>query len=209
MRIGGAKPYVFKPARRVFAGRGRSMLTFGEWKIAFAAMAFGGVVVALWVGAPIVEGDGLALSPPRLTMSAPSQSQSQSQPEPQTRHEAFGVVPASTEVRAPEARGHVIAEAARIIDGDTLYLEGVSTRIRLWGVDAPERDENGFEKANETLTALVAGRVLACEQVDTDPYARIVARCFIDDGRDLSAAMISSGAAREYLRFTGGYYSGQ
>lgn len=207
MRIGGAKPYVFKPARRVFAGRGRSMLTFGEWKIAFAAMAFGGAVVALWVRAPVVEGDGLALSPPRLTMSAPPHPQSQ--PEPQPRHEAFGVVPASAEVRAPEPRGHVIAEAARVVDGDTLYLEGVSTRIRLWGVDAPERDENGFDKASETLAALVAGRVLACEQVDTDPYARIVARCFIDDGRDLSAAMIASGAAREYLRFTGGYYSGQ
>jgi len=28
----------------------------------------------------------------------------------------------------------------RVVDGDSLYLEGVTAQIRLWGVDAPERD---------------------------------------------------------------------
>jgi hypothetical protein len=38
----------FRPARRVFAGRGKSLLTAGEWRIALAGILFGAVVGAYW-----------------------------------------------------------------------------------------------------------------------------------------------------------------
>lgn len=203
MSIGGAKPYVFKPARRVFAGRGRSMLTFGEWKIAFASMAFGAFVGAAFVFPPEEGAKIMALVEPPLTRAAPSFAEG--------AREATGVVLAAAKapfVAPAKERARLVAKAGRIVDGDTLYLEGVETRIRLWGLDAPERAEAGYETATRTLAALVAGRTLSCEQLDTDRYGRIVARCHTEDGRDVSAAMIDSGAAREYLHFSRGYYSG-
>jgi endonuclease YncB( thermonuclease family) len=204
MSIGGGKPYVFKPARRVFAGRGRSMMTFGEWKIAFASMAFGAFVGAAAVYPPEESAKIFALVEPPLTRTAPLLVAD--------AREAAGAVfaaakaPFETPAREPAPR--LVARASRIVDGDTLYLEGVATRIRLWGLDAPEREDAGYDAATQALSGLVSGRMLACEQIDTDRYGRIVARCYTEDGRDVSGAMIKSGAAREYLRYSHGYYGG-
>lgn len=211
----------FKPARRVFAGRGRSLMTFGEWKIAFAAMAFGGLIGAGWFY-NLPHGAGLlALAQPPAEAPTPQVApapvetagivEAAAQPDsvlPQVVLAAAATDDDGRVDRAGEA-GYLIAEAARVVDGDTLYLEGVATRIRLWGVDAPEREEPGFDEATQMLAGLVTGETLSCEHVDTDRYLRIVARCYFADGRDLSEAMIESGAATEYLRFTQGYYSGE
>jgi endonuclease YncB( thermonuclease family) len=39
----------------------------------------------------------------------------------------------------------------RIVDGDTFYVEGAPVRIRLWGLDAPERREDGYDEATAAL----------------------------------------------------------
>lgn len=95
----------------------------------------------------------------------------------------------------------------RIVDGDTFYLSGVETRIRLWGVDAPERGAPGGAEATRALAEIAAGRRVVCKHVDTDRYGRIVGQCFLASGEDVAALMIARGAAREYLRYSGGYYS--
>ena len=219
-KIGGLVE--FKPARRMFAGRGRSMLTFGEWKIAIVAMAFGGAVGAGWVhdfASPVAP---LALAQPP---AAPPTAETALAAAPVAAADIVDVAAegaqsdaflpqivlaaADGRVSRVETAAYLIARAARIVDGDTLYLDGVATRIRLWGVDAPERDEDGFDAATQTLARLVEDETLSCEHVDTDSYKRIVARCYFEDGRDLSAQMIDSGAASEYLRYTHGYYGGQ
>ena len=94
-----------------------------------------------------------------------------------------------------------------VVDGDSLYIEGVEPQIRLWGVDAPETDEPGYDAATQMLTRLAYGKDVRCEQVEIDKYGRIVGRCFLGDGREINRMMIESGAAKEYLRFTDGYYS--
>ncbi|MEZ5892678.1 MAG: thermonuclease family protein [Parvularculaceae bacterium] len=95
----------------------------------------------------------------------------------------------------------------RVVDGDTLYLSGVETRIRLWGLDAPERDDAGGDAATAKLREIAEGRKLRCKQVDTDRYGRIVGQCFLSDGRDITAEMIRSGTATEYVKYSGGYYA--
>lgn len=95
----------------------------------------------------------------------------------------------------------------RIVDGDTFYVEGVETRIRLWGLDAPEKGAPGGNRATRTLREIAHGERVSCREVDTDRYGRIVGQCFLADGRDLAALMIESGAASEYMRYSGGYYS--
>jgi len=94
-----------------------------------------------------------------------------------------------------------------VVDGDSLYLRGRKQQVRLWGVDAPERDVAGFERATAVLSRLTQGQRITCREVDQDRYGRSVARCFLPDGREINRLMIESGTAREYRHFTKGFYS--
>ena len=47
------------------------------------------------------------------------------------------------------------------------------------------------------------GLVLVDPERDIDRYGRIVGQCFLPDGRDITAAMIASGTAREFCRYWG------
>lgn len=94
-----------------------------------------------------------------------------------------------------------------VVDGDSLYLENHDPQIRLWGVDAPEKNESGYNRAKNTLKQFALSKSVSCDIVDIDKYDRSVARCFLSDGREINRMMIDSGTAKEYLRFTKGYYS--
>jgi endonuclease YncB( thermonuclease family) len=86
-----------------------------------------------------------------------------------------------------------IVGRASVIDGDTLEIHG--TRIRLWGVDAPEStqlcrgDDSDLyrcgAKAANDLDAFMARRPVNCVPVSLDPFGRTVASCQVG-GVDLS-----------------------
>ena len=111
---------------------------------------------------------------------------------------------------APDAWAEIAidleARVSKIQDGDTFTLSGESRRIRVWGLDAPEWNHRGGSAATATLRGLISGKRLRCAIRDIDRYGRLVAQCFLPDGRDIAAEMIRSGAAREYCRFSKGYY---
>lgn len=91
-------------------------------------------------------------------------------------------------------------------DGDTMRAGDL--RIRIWGIDAPERGEPGYRASTEALRSLITGRTLQCEAVDIDRYGRTVARCTLPDGRDLACALVAMGAADDWPRYSGGAYAG-
>jgi len=123
-----------------------------------------------------------------------------------------GLTRAPSSEASAAAAGPIVASAAvRIIDGDTFDLSG--ERIRLWGVDAPERrqrcqtGEPGPE-ATAALTRLIGDRAVSCSVRDTDRYGRTVAVCRAG-GRDLGAEMVSEGWAWDYTHYSGGRYSAE
>lgn len=108
-----------------------------------------------------------------------------------------------------------IIGVASVIDGDTLEIHG--ERIRLWGVDAPERSQTcevagspwrcGSDAAN-VLDARIARRTVTCEVVDRDRYDRTVARCAVG-GESINAWLVSSGLAVENPRYSRGAYTAE
>jgi endonuclease YncB( thermonuclease family) len=108
------------------------------------------------------------------------------------------------------------AEPARVIDGDTLEL-GTGERIRLWGIDAVEGDQicqrdgrpwQCGDDATVALEALIDGQQITCAERDVDGYGRTVATCAVD-GHDIGAAMVRSGWAVDYERYSGGAYAAE
>ena len=109
---------------------------------------------------------------------------------------------ARTSATAEEFSGTV----TRVTDGDTFHLSGVDPAIRVWGLDAPERDERGGSAATRAMRSLIGGQPLTCVLVDIDRYQRLVGQCFLPNGRDIAEAMISMGVATEYCRYSRGFY---
>lgn len=107
------------------------------------------------------------------------------------------------------------AATPHITDGDTIRIG--DERIRLWGIDAPELRQhctmadgtiNIGRTAKDYLEALIGGRDVACERVDTDRYGRTVARCSAG-GLDLGALMVADGWAWDYAQYSRGAYAEQ
>ena len=96
-------------------------------------------------------------------------------------------------------------QVRHVVDGDSLYIKGIDTQIRLWGVDAPEREESGYNSAKDKLSALAMRRQIGCIKKDIDKYGRYIARCFIGDV-EINRELIASGVSQEYCRFTRNYY---
>ncbi|WP_435167663.1 thermonuclease family protein [Falsirhodobacter sp. 1013] len=105
-----------------------------------------------------------------------------------------------------------MAGGARIIDGDTLDLDG--NRIRLFGIDAPERaqtcrranhDWNCGTEATAALVRAIGDRKLTCEKRDVDRYDRIVAVCHAGDV-ELNTWMVRNGWALAYRQYGGEIY---
>ncbi len=94
---------------------------------------------------------------------------------------------------------------AWITDGDTIKIK--HTQIRLFGIDAPELDHPYGQKAKWALQKLGKGQTVRAEITEKDHYGRTVAKCYLSDGRDLSAEMVMLGLALDWPKYSGGRYS--
>lgn len=101
------------------------------------------------------------------------------------------------------------ARQVRVIDADTVEIEGV--RYRLHGIDAPESRQScrawGLTwecgaAATEALRRQAEG--MSCTGSDTDRYGRTIGVCSAG-GRDLNAWLVAHGWALAYRRFSEDY----
>ena len=113
--------------------------------------------------------------------------------------------------RSALAQQDQIQGPVRIVDGDTLDVG--STRVRLWGIDAPEShqqcERDGAQYACGTeatayLSAIIAARAVVCEPRTLDRYKRTVALCRVA-GEDSGAAMVAAGWAVAFTRYSRDY----
>ncbi|WP_426228093.1 thermonuclease family protein [Pararhizobium sp. DWP3-4] len=107
-----------------------------------------------------------------------------------------------------EGPQETMSGSVRIVDGDTLVLDG--KRIRLAGIDAPElrqvcqreqRDWPCGATARDYLAAMTGDAKTACETDGSDQYGRLLAVCRVAN-RDLNAAMVDGGYAIAFGDYT-------
>lgn len=110
------------------------------------------------------------------------------------------------------AQQPAIVGIVRVIDADTIDVADV--RIRLHGIDAPERGQPCTTRTGQNwgcgdwATAQVRdrfqGQQALCDQVDKDRYGRVVARCEVQ-GDDMGQVIVSAGLAFAYRKYAMDY----
>ena len=102
----------------------------------------------------------------------------------------------------------VLANDLRVVDGDTIVLNG--EKIRFSGIDTPELKQtcmNGDEKvfcgksAKMLLIKKIGNQIPECISEGKDVYKRTLAECFIN-GESLSSFLVRSGYAFAYRKYS-------
>ncbi len=141
----------------------------------------------------------------------PSSSDANTKVEEQQNNTLAVVAPQIANTENTTASGLVLPQS--VIDGDTIVLEG--KRIRLFGIDAPEKSQPCQVQeaavacgiiARNALIGFVVGATVRCDREDVDRYGRDVSRCYAD-GYDLSAGMVRAGLAVAYRQYSLSYVS--
>ncbi len=94
--------------------------------------------------------------------------------------------------------GRVVA----ISDGDTMTVlrDNVPVKIRIYGIDAPERRQAWGDRAKQALGELTHGQTVEIQEMGRDRYCRTVASV-VAQGQDIGLKMIRMGLAWVYPRY--------
>lgn len=96
------------------------------------------------------------------------------------------------------------AVVSRVTDGDTLVVQPTSgdiQKIRLYGIDCPERKQPFGDAATDIVKELAAGKVVDVEEIDQDRYKRVVGIVTLPDGTMLQDILLDSGLAWVYPQY--------
>ena len=94
------------------------------------------------------------------------------------------------------------ARVIGVMDGDTIEAlkDRKPVRIRLYGIDAPERDQDFGSKARKFTSEKVFKKIVEVKPVETDQYGRTVAKVYID-GKYLNQMIVAEGLAWWYKSY--------
>lgn len=90
-----------------------------------------------------------------------------------------------------------------VADGDTITIldEGKQqTKIRLYGIDTPEKAQAFGKQAKKFTASLTAGKRAKVEVYDTDRYGRSVGVVFVN-GTNVNEEIIKNGYAWQYQKY--------
>ena len=91
-----------------------------------------------------------------------------------------------------------------VIDGDTIVIG--KQKIRFAGMNAPELNEPYGKQAKWALVELCKGQIITAYPTGETTFDRIVAKCFLPDGRDLAAEMVKMELALDIPHFPNADY---
>lgn len=102
------------------------------------------------------------------------------------------------------ARSVLEGKVVHVADGDTITIltqDRTRHKIRLYGIDAPERKMPFGRKSGDALAKLVAGEYVRVIPMYTDDYGRIVGLVENGDETEVNREMVKNGWAWVYTHF--------
>lgn len=95
------------------------------------------------------------------------------------------------------------SKVIKISDGDTItVLSGKEqTKVRLYGIDAPEKKQDYGQRSKQFLASLIAGQVVEVEPKGKDKYKRTLGIIHFK-GQDINAQMVLNGYAWAYVKYS-------
>lgn len=100
----------------------------------------------------------------------------------------------------PPVTGQVI----KVADGDSFTLltqENKQIRVRLYGIDCPERGQDFSKVATDFTANRIFQKNVKIEVKDTDQYGRIVGLVILPDNTILNEELLKAGLAWHYKHF--------
>ena len=102
---------------------------------------------------------------------------------------------------APGAQIHGVVVG--VTDGDTITLldeQRVAHKVRLAGIDAPEKHQDFGQRSKQNLSAMAFGRQADVETYKVDRYGRWIGKVVVN-GADLNIRQIEAGLAWHYKAY--------
>jgi endonuclease YncB( thermonuclease family) len=112
----------------------------------------------------------------------------------------------------PAAQADIYGKVVAVTDGDTIKVldsSNVQHKVRLTGIDAPEKAQPFGNASRNHLASLVAGKEVRVESSKTDRYGRVLGKIWVQPGDcpgcgkslDANHAQILSGMAWWYQQY--------
>ena len=99
------------------------------------------------------------------------------------------------------------AKVVKISDGDTIKVltaDKQEIKIRLHGIDAPEKKQPFSHLCKQALQAKIAGKIVTVSGDKKDRYQRSIAKIFLD-GEDVNKFMVKNGYAWAFRKYSKEY----
>ena len=99
----------------------------------------------------------------------------------------------------PEFTGRVVG----IVDGDTIDVlhNGKAKRVRLYGIDCPEREQAYGKKAKWFTSDLAFRKTVTVIVKDRDRYGRTIGEVILPNGKSLNNELVRAGYAWWYFKY--------
>jgi micrococcal nuclease len=102
-------------------------------------------------------------------------------------------------VYGKELKGKVVS----IQDGDTITIlkDREQIRIRLFGIDCPEKKQAYGDIAKRFTSSLVFGKTVFVKYTGKDRYGRVLGTVFTKSGTNLNKELLKAGLAWHYKKY--------
>lgn len=109
-----------------------------------------------------------------------------------------------------DPNSYLQTKVLRVLDGDTVEIKinNEIKKIRLFGIDAPEKDQPYGLMAREFLNRIILDKEVNLSIKDEDKYGRILAIIYLND-KDINKIMVKNGFAWAYRYYSDLYIKEQ
>jgi micrococcal nuclease len=117
----------------------------------------------------------------------------------------IAAIPLDSKEQSKQALTLFSGKVIKIVDGDTydvLTKDYKTIRIRMNGIDAPEKKQAFGQKSKDYLSSLCFGKEVQIKPRNYDRNKRLIADSYTLSGNDLSREMVRSGYAWHFKKYS-------